>query len=424
MKKRIVIIGGGFAGMNLAQTLIKIKGIEIILVDRNNYNYFPPLIYQVASSFIEPSSISYPFRKMFQGKDNIRFYQGTFLSVDTKQNSIHTSEGSLRYDYLVFAQGTQPNYFGLSSISEKALPLKNISDALKVRNAILNNLELACKTNNTEERRKLMTFVIAGGGPTGVELSGMLSEMNRNIRKKDYPELVNDPMHIYLVDAAPNLLGTMSKKSQEETFVSLSKLGVKIKLSVAVKDFQDDIVYLSNSEQVIAKTLIWVSGVVANKVEGLPENAVLKNRRIAVNEFNGVVGTSNIFAIGDICYQDTDKSFPNGHPQVAQVAIQQGILLGKNLKNIFEEKSPIPFAYNDKGSMAIISKYKAVADLRVGFFRGFIAWGMWLLIHILPIAGFKNKIKLICSWLWNFISNDPTLRLIINTQTTGKKGDV
>lgn len=422
MKKRIVIIGGGFAGMNLAQTLIKIKGIEIILVDRNNYNYFPPLIYQVASSFIEPSSISYPFRKMFQGKDNIRFYQGTFLSVDTKQNSIHTSEGSLRYDYLVFAQGTQPNYFGLSSISEKALPLKNISDALKVRNAILNNLELACKTNNTEERRKLMTFVIAGGGPTGVELSGMLSEMNRNIRKKDYPELANDPMHIYLVDAAPNLLGTMSKKSQEETFFSLSKLGVKIKLSVAVKDFQDDIVYLSNNEQIIAKTLIWVSGVVANKVEGLPENAVLKNRRIAVNEFNGVVGTSNIFAIGDICYQDTDKSFPNGHPQVAQVAIQQGILLAKNLKNIFEEKSPIPFTYNDKGSMAIISKYKAVADLRVGFFRGFIAWGMWLIIHILPIAGFKNKIKLICSWLWNFISNDPTLRLIINSQTTTKKG--
>lgn len=422
MKKRIVIIGGGFAGMNLAQTLIKIKGIEIILVDRNNYNYFPPLIYQVASSFIEPSSISYPFRKMFQGKDNIRFYQGTFLSVDTKQNSIHTSEDSLRYDYLVFAQGTQPNYFGLSSISEKALPLKSISDALKVRNAILNNLELACKTNNTEERRKLMTFVIAGGGPTGVELSGMLSEMNRNIRKKDYPELANDPMHIYLVDAAPNLLGTMSKKSQKETFVSLSKLGVKIKLSVAVKDFQDDIVYLSNNEQIIAKTLIWVSGVVANKVEGLPENAVLKNRRIAVNEFNGVVGTSNIFAIGDICYQDTDKSFPNGHPQVAQVAIQQGILLAKNLKNIFEEKSPIPFTYNDKGSMAIISKYKAVADLRVGFFRGFIAWGMWLIIHILPIAGFKNKIKLICSWLWNFISNDPTLRLIINTQTTTKKG--
>ena len=416
MKKRIVIIGGGFAGMNLAKNLTNTKGVEVVLVDRNNYNYFPPLIYQVASSFIEPSNISYPFRKMFQGKDNVRFYQGTFLNVDVEQNSVLTSEGKLPYDYLVFAQGTQPNYFGLQSISEKALPLKNINDALKIRNTILNNMEQACKTSDAEERRKLMTFVIAGGGPTGVELSGMFSEMNRNIRKKDYPELANDPMHIYLVDAAPILLGTMSQKSQKETLSALSHLGVNIKLSVAVKDFKDDVVHLSNEEQINAKTLIWVSGVIANEVNGLPQNAVLKNRRINVNQFNRVVGTSNVFAIGDICYQDTDKAFPNGHPQVAQVAIQQGTLLGKNFKHIINGKQPKPFRYNDKGSMAIISKYKAVAELPVGFFRGFIAWWLWLVIHILPIAGFKNKVKLVCSWLWNFISNDPTLRLIINPQ--------
>lgn len=416
MKKRIVIIGGGFGGMNLAKNLAGVKGIEVVLVDRNNYNYFPPLIYQVASSFIEPSNISYPFRKMFQGKDNVRFYQGTFLSVDVAQNSIQTSEGSLSYDYLVFAQGTQANYFGLSSISEKALPLKNINDALKIRNTILNNMEQACKTSNAAERRKLMTFVIAGGGPTGVELSGMLSEMNRNIRKKDYPELVNDPMHIYLVDAAQTLLGAMSQKSQKETLASLTELGVNIKLSVAVKDFKNDVVYLSNEEQIIARTLIWVSGVIANEVKGLPETAVLKNRRIAVNEFNCVTGTTNIFSIGDICYQNTDKLFPNGHPQVAQVAIQQGALLGKNFKNIINGKPPKPFRYNNKGSMAIISKYKAVAELPVGFFKGFVAWWLWLVIHIIPIAGFKNKVKLVCSWLWNFISNDPTLRLIINPQ--------
>lgn len=277
-------------------------------------------------------------------------------------------------------------------------------------------MEQACKTSDAEERRKLMTFVIAGGGPTGVELSGMFSEMNRNIRKKDYPELANDPMHIYLVDAAPILLGTMSQKSQKETLSALSNLGVNIKLSVAVKDFKDDVVHLSNDEQINAKTLIWVSGVIANEVNGLPQNAVLKNRRINVNEFNRVVGTSNVFAIGDICYQDTDKAFPNGHPQVAQVAIQQGTLLGKNFKHIINGKQPKPFRYNDKGSMAIISKYKAVAELPVGFFRGFIAWWLWLVIHILPIAGFKNKVKLVCSWLWNFISNDPTLRLIINPQ--------
>lgn len=402
--------------MNLAKNLAGAKGMEVVLVDRNNYNYFPPLIYQVASSFIAPSNISYPFRKMFQGKDNIRFYLGSFQSVDVARNIVYTSGGSLDYDYLVFAQGTQTNYFGLQSISENALPLKNINDALKIRNTILRHMEQACRTGDAAERRKLMTFVIAGGGPTGVELSGMLSEMNRNIRTKDYPELRNDPMHIYLVDAAHTLLGTMSRKSQEEALVALSDLGVHIRLSVAVKDFKDDIVYLSNDEQIAAKTLVWVSGVVANEVKGLPENAVLKNRRIAVNEFNRVVDTSNVFAIGDICYQDTDAEFPKGHPQMAQVAIQQGILLGKNLRNIISGKPPIPFRYKDKGSMAIISKYRAVAELPVGFFRGFIAWWLWLIIHILPIASFKNKIKLVFTWLWNFISNDPTLRLIIDPQ--------
>lgn len=416
MNKRIVIIGGGFGGMNLARALAGTKGIEVVLVDRNNYNYFPPLIYQVASSFIEPSNISYPFRKMFQGKDNVRFYQASFLRVDVEGNTVHTSEGSLHYDYLVFAQGTQPNYFGLSSIREKALPLKNINDALRIRNAILNNMEQACKTEDAEERRKLMSFVIAGGGPTGVELSGMLSEMNRNIRIKDYPELKDHPMHICLVDAAPVLLGTMGQKSQRTTHASLLELGVNVKLSVAVKDFRDDVVCLSNGEQITAKTLIWVSGVIANEVEGLPGNAVLRNRRIAVNEWNRVRDTSNIFAIGDICFQDTDAAFPNGHPQVAQVAIQQGTLLGKNFKRILSGNPPRDFRYNDKGSMAIISKYKAVAELPVGFFRGFVAWWLWLVIHILPIAGFKNKVKLVCSWLWNFISNDPTLRLIIHPQ--------
>ena len=422
--KKIVIIGGGFGGMNLAKNLAGVNGTDVVLVDKNNYNYFPPLIYQVASSFIEPSSISYPFRKMFQGKDNIRFYQGSLISIDTKRNEVQTSEGKLSYDYLVFAHGTQPNYFGLSTISERALPLKNISDALKIRNTILNNLEQACKVNDVTQRKKLMTFVIAGGGPTGVELSGMLSEMNRNIRKKDYPELANDPMYIYLVDAGQTLLSTMSQKSQQETKTSLTKLGVIIKLGVAVTDFKDDTVYLSNGEQIVAKTLIWVSGVIANEVKGLPEFAVLKNKRISVNEFNRVNGTENIFAIGDICFQNTDKAFPNGHPQVAQVAIQQGILLAKNFKNIINGKSPKPFRYNDKGSMAIINKYKAVAELPIGFFKGFIAWWLWLVVHILPIAGFKNKIKLVFSWLWNFISNDPTLRLIINPQMNQVQKDI
>ena len=408
--------------MNLAKKLAGVRGIEVVLVDRNNYNFFPPLIYQVASAFIEPSNISYPFRKMFQGKGNVRFYQAAFLSVDTAARHIQTDRGVLHYDYLVFAQGTQTNYFGLQSISEKALPLKNIEDALKIRNTILHRMEQACKTSDPEERKKLLTFVIAGGGPTGVELSGMLSEMNRNIRKKDYPELTDDPMHIYLVDAAPVLLGTMSRKSQEETLASLSRLGVQVRLSAAVKDYKEDIVYLSDEQQITAGTLIWVSGVIAHPVNGLPPDAVQKNRRIRVDEFNRVKEVPHVFAIGDICYQDTDESFPNGHPQVAQVAIQQGILLGGNFKNIINGRALRPFRYVDKGSMAIISKYKAVAELPVGFFKGIIAWWMWLLIHILPIAGFRNKLKLVSSWFWNFVSNDPTLRLIIPSKDNALPG--
>ena len=399
--------------MNLAKKLAGEKEWEVVLVDRNNYNFFPPLIYQVASAFIEPSNISYPFRKMFQGKSGIRFYQASFLGVDTVARRVKTDQGELFYDYLVFAHGTQTNYFGLGGIREKALPLKSIEDALKIRNTILSCLEQACKTDRLEERRKLLTFVIAGGGPTGVELSGMLSEMNRHIRKKDYPELADDPMRIYLVDAAPVLLGAMSGKSQEETRTALEKLGVQVCLSAAVKDYRDEVVYLSDGKAIETKTLVWVSGVTAAEVSGLPETVFARGRRIGVDEFNRVRGRTDLFAIGDICYQDTDADYPNGHPQVAQVAIQQAAWLAKNFRNLQHGGALRPFRYTDKGSMAIISKYKAVAELPVGFFKGIPAWWMWLLIHILPIAGFRNKMKLLSSWCWNYISNDPTLRLII-----------
>lgn len=410
---KIIIIGGGFGGMNLARKLANVPGAEVILVDGNNYNYFPPLIYQVASSFIEPSNISYPFRKMFQGKKNIRFFQATFLNVDPSGNRISTDKGYLEYDYLVFSHGTRPNYNGLTEISRKAMPLKNINDALKIRNTLLRNMEEACKTQEKSEREKLLTFVIAGGGPTGVELSGMFAEMNKYIRKKDYPELKDEPVHIFLVDAGKTLLSAMSDRSQKETFTSLSRLGVQIRLSAAVKDFRDDTVYLSDGGCIPTKTLIWVSGVIANETKGLSPECFTKNRRIYVDEFNHVRGYENIFAIGDICFQDTDNRFPEGHPQVAQVAIQQGMLLGENFKRIIFNRNLRPFRYRDMGSMAIISKYKAVADLPAGFFRGIPAWLLWLMIHILPIAGFKNKAKLVVSWFWNFISNDPTLRLII-----------
>ncbi len=419
MNKKIIIIGGGFAGINLAKKLAGLKSVEVVLVDRNNYNFFPPLIYQVASAFIEPANISYPFRKMFQNKDNIRFFQADFLSVDTRARVIQTDRGAMAYDYLVFAHGTRTNYFGMTAISEKALPLKNIEDALKIRNTILRRMEEASKAQNPEERKKLLTFVIAGGGPTGVELAGMLSEMNRNIRKKDYPELTDDPMHIHLVDAAPVLLGPMSEKSQQTTLASLQKLGVNVRLNSAVKDYTVDVVFLGDGTQIVAGTLIWVSGVTAQEVKGLPAEVIVRSGRVAVDEFNRVKGLNDVFAIGDIAYQDTDANFPKGHPQLAQVAIQHAVLLAKNLGNIESGKALKPFAYNDKGSMAIISKYRAVADLPFGFFKGILAWWMWLLIHIMPIAGFRNKLNLLIAWVWNYLTNDPTLRLIIPSKDKG-----
>lgn len=412
---RVVIVGGGFAGMNLAKSLAGKSGIEAVLIDTNNYNFFPPLIYQVATAFIEPSNISYPFRRMFQEQDNIRFFNGNLKQIHASEKYIETDNGNLTYDYLVLAMGTETNFFGMERVQEKAMPLKNINDALKIRNTLLLNLECACRTADPEERRKLMTIVIAGGGPTGVEVAGMLAEMEGHVKEKDYPELNGIHTRIVLIDAGPNLLGPMSKKSQQEAYDQLTRLGVEIKLSVAVQDYKDDHVYLANGETIETYSLVWVSGVIAKEAPGLPAESIGRGRRILVDEFNRVQGTENIFAIGDICYMTADAAFANGHPQLAQPAIQQGKLLAKNFVHLQHNQAMKAFTYKDKGSMAIISKFKAVVDLPKSFMKGFIAWMAWLLIHIMPIAGFRNKVKLFFSWMWSFITNDPTIRLIIRS---------
>lgn len=410
---KIVIVGGGFAGINLAKKLAGKKEIQVVLVDKNNYHFFPPLLYQVATSFIEPSNISYPFRKMFQYAGNIRFFNGSLLKVNYEQNNIETDTGILEYDYLVLALGTETNFFGMQNVKSNALPMKTIDDALNLRNQHLLRLEEATRTTDPILRKQLTSIVIAGGGPTGVEVAGMLAEMGKHIIEKDYPELGNLSDHIYLVDAANTLLGPMSIKAQQEAFNALKQLGVNIRLGVAVKDFSNNTVLLSDGTELNASTLVWASGVIACEAKGLPLDSIAKGRRIIVDEYNIVSGTKNVFAIGDISYQTSDKNFPNGHPQLAQVAIQQGVLLSKNLIKLKQSQPLVPFIYKDKGSMAIISKFKAVVDLPNGFFKGFFAWLTWLFIHIIPIAGFRNKIKLAFNWFWSFISNDPTLRLII-----------
>ena len=411
--KKVVVVGGGFAGVNFIKRLSKDPRFQVVLVDTNNYHFFPPLLYQVASAFIEPSNISYPFRRMFQKKKSLRFHLGSLIRINPQTNSIETDTGTLDYDYLVLAVGTESNYFGMENVKQNSLPMKTINYALNLRNHILLSMENAVRSNDRSEKEKNLNIVIAGGGPSGVEVAGMLAEMGHYIAAKEYPEITDLQAHIHLIDAGPVLLGAMSKTAQKEAYKVLNKLGVHITLNVAVKDYSNGKVLLANGETIPANTLIWTSGVTGRALPGLPAEATGRGKRVLVNEYNIVQGTRNIFALGDIAFQTTDKNYPDGHPQLAQVAIQHGKLLATNLKKLVNKQTLTAFNYKDKGSMAIISKYKAVADLPKFSFKGFFAWLIWLFIHIIPIAGFRNKVKLAFSWFWSFITNDPTLRLII-----------
>ena len=411
--KKVVVVGGGFAGVNFVKNLWKDQHFQVTLVDRDNYNFFTPLLYQVATAFIEPSNISYPYRRMFVEKNNMRFHYGPFLKVNPGNNTIETETGILQYDYLVLSVGTETNYFGIENVKRNSLPMKSIDNAINLRNHLLLNMERAVITDDQAEKTKLLNIVIAGGGPSGVEIAGMLAEMGREIVTKEYPEIRRGNSRIHLIDASPHLLGTMSKTAQDEAMEVLSKLGVQIKLNTAVKDYVDGKVILGDGTSIPTDSLIWTSGVTGCEVPGLPVNVIGRGRRILVDEFNKVNGTQNIFAIGDICFQTSDKNYPNGHPQLAQVAIQQGTLLAKNFKKMAKGDEWKPFEYDNKGSMAIISKFKAVADLPKVSFAGFFAWLIWLFVHIIPLVGFRNKVKLAFSWFWSFVTDNPTLRLII-----------
>lgn len=412
MKKKVVIVGGGFSGLNLAKSLAGNSRFEVVIVDRHNYHFFPPLLYQVATAFIEPSNISYPFRKLFQGKHNVRFFMGRLTFIHADEKKIDTDNGSLSYDYLVLALGTETNFFGNQNVIANALPMKSVDDALNIRNHILLKIEQAIRATSVSDKQRLANIVIAGGGPTGVEMAGMLAEMARNIVAKDYPEVTLPMGNIYLIDGGATLLGPMSTRAQQESYAVLNKLGVKIMLNTLVKDYVNSTVVLSTGDPIAADTLIWASGVIGSQIHGLAQDVFARGRRIVVDEINRVKDQPDIFAIGDLSYQTSDDKFPAGHPQLAQVAIQQGKALAANLLRLEKNQATKPFRYFNKGSMAIISKYRAVVDLPKGFFRGFFAWLVWLFIHIIPLVGFRNKLKLGINWLFSFITNDPTLRLI------------
>ncbi|KQT18148.1 NADH dehydrogenase [Chryseobacterium sp. Leaf404] len=413
MEKHIVIVGGGFAGLNLIKTIGDDDRFRITLVDRNNYHFFPPLIYQVATAFIEPSHISYPFRKLFSKYSNVSLYMASLERVVPEENKVITDQGVLYYDELVLALGTETNFFGLENVRKYALPMKTVDEALYIRNHILQNLEAASRNAKTESVQSLINVVIAGGGPTGVELAGMIAEMAGYIAEKDYPDIALGHSNLYLVDALPSLLSNMSDTAKKTAYENLKRLGVNIKLNVSVKDYVEDNVILSDGTKIPTKTLIWSSGVVGRTVDGIPEASLAKGKRITVDSHNLVDGFKNIYALGDICINMSDPAFPKGHPQVAQVAIQQAKLLARNFRNRIAGKPLKPFRYNDKGSMAIISKYNAVVDLPKFSFTGILAWFTWLFIHIIPLTGFRNRFRLAAEWFRLFITNNASIRMIM-----------
>ena len=418
----IVIIGGGFAGINLAKDLTDYKGIEVTLVDKNNYNFFPPLIYQVATAFLEPSSISYPFRKFFAGKKNLQFRLGELQKVVPAENKIILNNGELQYDQLVFATGAETSYFGMENVKKNAIPMKTLNDAIEMRNTLLKNLEKAAITKDIRKRRKLLTIVVAGGGPTGVEVSGMFAEMRKNILLKEYPELETSASNIYLVDGGDALLAPMSKESQQDTLDAVTQLGVVVKLNAKVVDYYDDTVYFADGETIQTKNLIWAAGVSAKAFEGIPTDSYGRGKRMITDAFNKVNATQNIYAIGDTCIQHTDVNFPEGHPQVAQVAIQQGLNLANNFKLMAQNKALSPFKYNDKGSMAIIGKNKAVVDLPKPkmHFKGFFAWMIWLFVHLMSLITYRNRINTFYHWMVAYFSKDQSLRMIIRPDKRSK----
>jgi NADH:ubiquinone reductase (H+-translocating) len=415
-KRHVVIIGGGFAGLNLAMK-IRRGNYSITLVDRNNYMFFPPLLYQVATGFLEPSNISYPYRKMLQRRMDVRFKLGELQRINPERGTVALDTGELSFDYLVIATGTKTNYFGMMNVSQWSLPMKTLNDALELRNHYLSQLEGAVGArSNREELAKRLTVVIAGGGPTGVEVAGMLAEMRTSVLRKDYPELegLEDCMKIYLVDGASQLLSPMSKHSQAQTLRALQHLNVEIILEAQVKDYSGGVVSLSNGQSIRSENLIWAAGVVSSTFEGLPEECFGRGKRLLCDEYHRLLLYPNVFAIGDTSIQMHESAFPGGHPQVAQVALQQGANLARNFNRIKKKQEPIAFRYKDKGSMAIIGRNKAVADLPSGLhFKGFFAWFLWVFVHLFSLVRFRNRVLTLYNWIVAYVTKDQALRLII-----------
>ena len=405
-RKRIVIVGGGFGGLQLANGL-KGTDYQVILIDKNNYHQFPPLIYQVASAGMEASSISFPFRRNFQKRKNFYFRMAELRAIFPEKKLIQTSIGKVEYDYLVLAAGTTTNFCGNKNVEEHAMPMKTVAEAMGLQNAILANIERAITCATKQEQQELLNVVVVGGGATGVEIAGVLSEMKHTILPHDYHDLDPSLMNIYLIEAGNRLLSAMSPESSSAVEKYLREMGVNILLNKMVTDYKDHKVMLADGS-----SISWVSGVAGQAVGNLDATHLGRGRRIKVDAFNRVEGLEDVFCIGDQCIVEGDKDYPNGHPQLAQVAIQQGENLAKNLKRMAKAKPLSPFRYKNLGAMATVGRNKAVAEFAKIKMKGFWAWFMWLVVHLRSILGVRNKMVVLLNWMWNYFNYNQSLRMI------------
>ena len=408
---RVIIIGGGFAGIEFSKKLSHEK-FQLVMLDKHNYHTFQPLLYQVATSGLEADSISMPLRKIFAHRKNSFFRLCEVMSVDVEKKIIQTNIGQLNYDYLVIATGSSTNYFGMENIMKYAMPMKTVLEALDLRSLLLQNIEQSLLVDDKKLKQSYLDIVIVGGGPTGVELAGALSELKNNVLPNDYAEINFRLMNIHIVETGKRLLSGMSEKASEKAQEFLENFGVKIWLGVSVTDYDNLEVKLSSGGTLFSKILIWTAGVKGMTIDGLPPSSITKGNRIHVDAFNKVEGTSTIFAVGDVAAM-FEKAKPEPHPMVAQVAIQQGKLLAKNLNASLKGKPMQPFHYRDLGTLATIGRNRAVADFPFIRLQGRIAWFAWMFIHLMKLVGFRNRLVVFVNWMWSYINYDSAIRLII-----------
>jgi NADH dehydrogenase len=409
--KRVVIIGAGFGGLELSKRL-RNKGLEIVLLDKNNYHIFQPLLYQVASAGLEPDSIAHPLRKIFHDHSHFYLRMASVQLVNREAKKVITDIGEIEYDYLVIASGSSTNFYGNEKLSKLCMSMKTLPEALDIRSLLLQNFETALITNDLEKRRELMSVVIVGGGPTGVELAGALAELKRHVMPHDYPDLDVRRMEIHVVQANSVLLAGMSPKSSAAALEFLTAMGVQVWLDTKLDDYDGMQAILSNGTTLRSQNLIWAAGVKGNPIQGLPDEAMLPNGRIKVDEFNRVSQCTWVFAIGDVAEMQT-TNLERGHPMLAQVAIQQGHLLADNLIKLSQDSSPIPFRYKEKGVMATIGRNKAVVDLGKRTYSGFFAWFIWMIVHVVALIGFRNKLVVVTNWTYSYLRYAKDVRLII-----------